>query len=146
LETNPELGVLVTDLTNPAVNRYAIGDIVELGDSICKCKRTLPTIKNIYGRIRNMIKHADGRKQWPTFGEKSFRSHISKKILRHQLVQVSYELIEARLLVDEKLNVEEEENLLKLMSHFLDCDDIKLKIVYVDGFPLGKFESFRCNI
>ena len=148
VETDPIHGVLITDLTNPVINRYALTDIVELGDD-CPCGRTLPTIKKIQGRIRNMLLLPNGDKQWPTVGEPQFRSTISKKIIQHQVIQLGFYEFEIKLKVTDKLNNSEEQMLLELVVKSLNQPYLRQEmfcIKYVDEFPHGKFESFKCFI
>jgi phenylacetate-CoA ligase len=144
VETHPEYGVLVTDLTNPIINRYVQGDVVELGGP-CKCGRTLPTIKKIYGRIRNMLVLPNGDKIWPLIGEPQFMT-ITNKIIRHQAIQRTLNDIELCLQVKEILTINEENKLIKLVLSSLGYDHLNCKIVYVDGFKEGKFEIFKCEI
>lgn len=148
VETDPVHGVLITDLTNPVINRYALTDIVELGDD-CTCGRTLPTIKRIQGRIRNMLVLPNGDKQWPTVGEPQFRSSISKKIIQHQVIQHGFHKFEIKLKVTDELNSTEQENLLNLVVKSLNQTYLNkdmFSITYVNDFPHGKFESFKCLI
>lgn len=144
VETDIEHGVLITDLTNPIINRYAQGDIVELGTP-CKCGRTLPTITKIFGRIRNMLILPNGDKIWPLIGEPVFQS-ITNKIIRHQAIQKTLYNIELHLQVTEKLTSVEEDNLINLVLKTLNYDHLKCNIIYVDKFKEGKFEVFKCEI
>lgn len=145
VESHPKYGILVTDLTNPIINRYALGDVIELGTELCKCGRTLPVIKKIHGRIRNMLVLPNGDKIWPTIGEPRFLL-TTNKIIRHQMIQKTLYDLELRLQVNELLTKEEENQLLNLVYKTLEYDHLICKIVYVDGFPEGKFECFRCEI
>jgi hypothetical protein len=83
VEIDEEHGVLITDLNNPVIIRYALSDHVELRPA-CTCDRSLPTIKKIIGRNRNMLILPNGDKVWPTIGEPKFKL-ISDKILRHKV-------------------------------------------------------------
>uniref|UniRef100_A0A6C0CBS5 AMP-dependent synthetase/ligase domain-containing protein n=1 Tax=viral metagenome TaxID=1070528 RepID=A0A6C0CBS5_9ZZZZ len=139
VEVDSVHGILVTDLTNPIITRYALGDVVELGGS-CKCGRTLSTISKIYGRVRNMLVLSNGDKIWPTIGEPLFLS-VSNKIIRHQMVQTSLQELELRLQVNSKLTDLEERNLIDLVLKTIGMN-LKCNIVYVDDFPAGKFEAF----
>lgn len=145
VEPHPKYGILVTDLTNPIINRYVQGDIVELGIEPCKCGRTLPTIKKIYGRIRNMLVLPNGDRIWPLIGEPIFRT-ITNKIIRHQTIQKTLYNIELHLQVVEKLTDVEELKLIDLVLKTLNYDHLVCNIVYVDGFKEGKFEIFKCDV
>lgn len=71
-----EIGrVVVTPLHHFAMPlfRYDIGDMAEVGEP-CPCGRTLPVIRRVVGRVREMLRHPDGRTSWPVFGGQHFRS------------------------------------------------------------------------
>lgn len=145
VEIDPIHGVLITDLSNNFIQKYAIGDVVELGKELCKCGRKLPTITKIYGRIRNMMILPNGDKIWPTIGEPLLRT-VTDKILQHQAVQKSLYEIDLCLKVSLKLTSGEEDDLILLAKKILNQSHIIFKIVYVNSFPMGKFEAFKCLI
>lgn len=60
--------VVITTLHNFAMPliRYDIGDRAEMGEP-CRCGRTLPSLKRIAGRERNMLRRPDGGQHWPSF-------------------------------------------------------------------------------
>lgn len=64
--------------------RYAIGDYAELGGP-CTCGRSLPVLKRVLGRTRNMLMRPDGTTFWPTF------AHLTaiEGVGQFQLVQTS---------------------------------------------------------
>lgn len=64
--------------------RYAIGDYAEPGGP-CACGRSLPVLKRVMGRTRNMLMRPDGTKFWPTF------THLTaiESVGQFQLVQSS---------------------------------------------------------
>lgn len=83
-----EIGrVVITDLYNLATPliRYDIGDYAEVG-STCSCGRTLPTLKCILGRTRNMLT-INGEKSWPLVGFHRYRDIAP--IIQYQLVQTT---------------------------------------------------------
>jgi phenylacetate-CoA ligase len=59
-----EVGELVvTELNNHAAPliRYRTGDFASLSEEPCKCGRTLPVIKNLFGRAYDMIRNSEGK-------------------------------------------------------------------------------------
>ena len=56
--------IIVTDLHNYSmpIIRYRLGDVVRLGDHSCSCGRGLPLVKDISGRISDIIVTPDGRR------------------------------------------------------------------------------------
>ena len=157
VETDDIHGVIITDLTNPLIKRYALGDVVELGKDKCLCGRSLKTISKIKGRVRNMLvlENIDNNKVnldriWPTFGEPEFRS-ITDKIIRHQIIQKTLKDIEISLQVTNPLDDIEMINFMELVNkNIVHCgghsDYFIFEIKYVDGFPIGKFEPFKTEV
>lgn len=47
--------------------RYENYDHIETSDKLCGCGRTLPVIKKIHGRRRNLFKFSNGKMRWPNF-------------------------------------------------------------------------------
>jgi phenylacetate-CoA ligase len=133
--------VIVTDITSSYIHRYDIGDYAEFGE--CFCGRGLQTLRRILGRRRNMAVMPDGSKQWPRVGALEFRSVAP--IRRYQAVQTSRTSVELRLVVDQPLSTDQERAVTglvrKWMSHPFD-----VVLVYVEGFPAGKFEEFVCRV
>jgi len=76
--------VAVTSLVNFAmpVIRYKPGDHATLGPANCDCGRTLPTLRNILGRSRNMFRRPDGSLFWPNVPSKRFLAMIPNRQFR----------------------------------------------------------------
>ncbi|THB73373.1 MAG: phenylacetate--CoA ligase family protein [Gammaproteobacteria bacterium] len=143
-----EIGrVVVTPLHNFAspLIRYELGDYAQVGEK-CSCGRGLPVIKQVLGRVRNMVQLPDGGQIWPEFGFADFADITAIKQV--QLIQHSFDLIEAKIAVTSSLSDEDEDRLLKLWRrNFRHNFDIEF--TYVDEIPRGprgKFEDFVCNI
>jgi phenylacetate-CoA ligase len=93
--------VILTGLYNYAMPfiRYEIGDIAVAGTGPCACGRTLPTIKRIEGRTRNMFLFRDGTRFWPR-NSTILPMHAFVPFRRYQLVQLDQENIEFRYIPD----------------------------------------------
>lgn len=143
-----ELGrVVVTPLHNFATPliRYEIGDFAEVGEA-CSCGRGLPVLRQIVGRVRNMLTLPSGDKLWPSFGTRTFPDIAP--IAQHQFVQKSLETIEAKLVTKRSLTAEEEE---KLRAHILSRLPFPFKLIftYHDEIPRsagGKYEDFLSEV
>lgn len=129
--------VIVTDLSSRYLHRYDIGDYAEMGE--CHCGRGLQTIKRILGRKRNMVTLPDGSRHWPLVGSRAYRDVAP--VRRYQAVQIDAKTIELRLEVDSALNSEQEQKITKMLQKAI-LYPFDVKIVYVDSFPVGKFEEF----
>lgn len=143
-----EIGrVVVTPLHNfgsPLI-RYEVGDYAEAGEQ-CDCGRTLPVIKRVLGRVRNMVKLPNGGQVWPEFGYADFDN--IKKIKQLQLIQHKIDAIEAKIVVSSPLTTEEENQLVKIWQRNFHYP-FKINFTYVDLIPRGpsgKFEEFKSAI
>lgn len=141
-----EIGrVIATPLHNFAspLIRYEVGDYAQVGDE-CSCGRKLPVIKQVLGRVRNMVQLPGGGQAWPEFGFADFAD--IKQIKQVQLIQHSYDLIEAKIVADGQITSEHESRLVNLWRrNFRHAFNIKFS--YVDEIlrgPRGKFEDFMC--
>ncbi len=125
--------------------RYAIGDYAEAGDP-CPCGRGLPVMKQILGRQRNMLVLPDGRKHWPSFPIKTWQQGIPIK--QFQFIQKSCEHIKLRLVVEQPLTPDQEQQITKALQHQFTYP-FKITFDYVDEIPRskgGKFEDFMSEI
>src|SRR5262249_10447498 len=88
--------VVVTDLHNFAspLVRYDTGDYAEVGGP-CPCGRTLPTLRRVLGRKRNLLMKADGSRFLPRAGFESFAAIAP--VLQYQVVQHALDEIEFKL-------------------------------------------------
>jgi phenylacetate-CoA ligase len=129
--------VIITDLTSLYLHRYEIGDYAEKGE--CTCGRGLQTIKRILGRKRNMVLLPDGSRHWPRIGSTEFRKIAPVK--RFQAVQVDELTLELRLVVEAPLTNSQESALCKQVHRFIGYP-FKIRFLYLDEFPPGKFEEF----
>jgi phenylacetate-CoA ligase len=135
--------VVVTDLHNFAMPliRYEIGDYAEAGPP-CPCGRGLPVLTRILGRVRNMLVAADGKRYWPTFGQRGFPDIAP--VLQHQFVQVAHDLVEARLVTHGPLTPDQSQKLEERIASRLP-PGIQVKVVRVDSIarsPTGKYDDF----
>jgi phenylacetate-CoA ligase len=98
--------VVATALHNFAMPliRYEIGDYAEVGDP-CPTGRGLPTLRRIVGRYRNMLRHPDGKRTWPSFpGELWIRVAPVRKV---RLVQTALSNLDVQYVMQRDLNEEE---------------------------------------
>ena len=135
IEVDDDGGMIISTLTNPYIRRYKNGDYIELG--VCSCGRSLQTIKNIKGRVRNMFVLPNGDKKWPLVGSRDYYEKFGIK--RFQAIQTSLHEIELKIICDPL--AEKEKELIELVKKWIDSP-VEVKINYVNNFPQGKFEEF----
>lgn len=142
-----EIGeVVLSDLHNFATPllRYAIGDHAEVGPP-CSCGRTLPTLKRILGRSRNMVRYPDGSRRWPRVGFDRYRDVAP--VQQYQLVQHSTEAIEVRLVVERPLHDAEQAALGSIIRESLGHPFPLSFNYFAERIPRtsgSKFEEFIC--
>lgn len=137
--------VVVTTLHNFAMPliRYVVGDYAEVGHP-CVCGRGLPVLKQVNGRVRNMLLLPSGKKVWPMLG--FYRDTLP--IRQRQVIQKSLEDVELRLVVERPLTASEEESARATLCARLG-HPFRVTISYHTEIPRsrsGKFEEFRCEV
>ena len=138
--------VVVTTLHNFATPliRYEIGDYAEVGEE-CSCGRGLPVVTKILGRFRNMIMLPTGEQRWPILGYSQFEDIID--IRQIQTIQHSADEIEMKLVVNEKVSAEQEQQLIAVIRDSLGYP-FQVRFSYVDEISRGKsgkYEEFICK-
>jgi phenylacetate-CoA ligase len=141
--------VVVTGLYNYVMPfiRYEIGDIAVAGSESCPCGRTLPIIKQIEGRRRNMFVFRDGTRFWPR-SAMIRPMHAFVPFRRYQLVQLDHETIEFRYMTDGS-GREPDVSALNAYARQTIHPSITLRVVAVDQFtagPSGKVQEFVSNL
>ena len=99
--------VVVTTLHNFAMPliRYALGDYAEVGGP-CACGRSLPTLRRILGRQRNMLVNPSGHRHWPSFPAEMWQEIAP--IRQFQLIQDTVGRIEVHYVMDQPLSGSEQ--------------------------------------
>lgn len=139
--------VVVTNLHNFAMPliRYQLGDFAEVGDP-CPCGRGLPVLRQVMGRVRNLLTMPDGRRHWPSFPSKEWS--VIGTIRQMQLAQHDLESIEARIVADQPLLPVEEERLRQVLVERFGYP-FRIDITYHDEIPRGgswKYEDFISEV
>jgi len=124
--------------------RYELRDHATVGEP-CACGRTLPTLKRIAGRERNMVRLPGGGLRWPNIGLLPYRDVAP--VRRFQMIQHSLEEVEVRLVADRALNAAEESQLALMITDVLG-HPFRIRFSrFEKEFPRsanGKFEEFVC--
>lgn len=125
--------------------RYEIGDMAEPGEP-CACDRGLPMVRQILGRVRNMLILPSGEQICPRFIFEDFI--YSLPIRQIQIVQESLEQMAVRLVADRKLSSAEEETVSRALIATAR-HPFRLRFDYLPEIPRaasGKFEEFRSEV
>ena len=139
--------VVVTTLHNFAMPliRYDIGDFAEPGKP-CPCGRTLPTLKRIAGRSRNMLIHPDGAAHWPSFPGELWLT--ASPLTQIQLRQRQVDLIAVRYVAPQSLSEGEQSDLARQLAASLRFNgELRFeRVARLEPGSNGKFEDFVCEI
>ncbi len=141
--------VVVTDLHNFAAPlfRYDTGDYAEVGGP-CRCGRTLPTLRRVLGRRRNLLMRADGSRFLPRAGFETFREIAA--IQQYQVIQHALDDIEFRLVSTEPLSPAQVEALIAILREALGGFAGRVRLEQSrERLPesrAGKYEDFICKL
>lgn len=139
--------VVISTLHNFATPliRYEIGDLATPG-APCDCGRGLPVLKEIKGRVRNLLTLPGGERVWPHLEAIGFGPDFA--VRQYQIVQTATQTLEVRLVVEQPLSAANEQRLRdrlhSVLGHPFDID-----IRYLDTIARskgGKFEDFYAEI
>lgn len=140
--------VVVTALHNfssPLI-RYVIGDYAIPGEA-CDCGRTLPVIKKVLGRQRNVIKMPDGKKIWPSFASNGIKLMDLLDGAQFQVIQKALTEIHINLANIHPFGVEREARI-KEQLHNIFGYPFNFVFNYLERIergPGGKYEDFKCE-
>jgi phenylacetate-CoA ligase len=126
-----EIGrVVITSLHNFAMPliRYEIGDQAEVGHP-CKCGRGLPTIKRIIGRLQYYLTLKNGTKRH--FDINHYAISSIRSIVEFQLVQISFEKLQLRLVIAKSLNHDQIDAVNKVMQKIC-AKDFLYEIIFCE--------------
>jgi phenylacetate-CoA ligase len=135
--------VVVTSFYNYAMPfiRYETGDFAVAAER-GTCKRTLPTISRIVGRVTNMFVMPDGTKVWPYARDVELRRFLG--FSQMQMVQTSVDRIEVRYVPDGSQRQPDLEGLQTYLREIFHSS-VQATAVAVDRLgrlPSGKFEEY----
>lgn len=144
LVSNGRGRLVVTPFYNYAMPlvRYENQDLIEVTDQPCSCGRTLPVIKKILGRERNVFTYEDGSRSWPFLNMRETERYLPAYQI--QVIQRTHRDVEILYVKSSKLEHFDGDGLQELMRERLH-PSIRLKITEVSDIPrsaAGKFEAW----
>lgn len=141
--------ILFTDLYNygmPMI-RYEVGDLAALDPDPCPCGRTLPMLRDVGGRLMDILYTSDARPLAGVGMLPNFLNHATALGGQAQLVQRGYRDLLLRLTpphLDEARAGHLRERTAEVFG-----PDVVLNLEYVDEIPLlasGKYRILSCEI
>jgi phenylacetate-CoA ligase len=141
-----EIGkMVITDLENYAMPfiRYEIGDLGRLSTEMCPCGRRLPLLKEISGRIRDIIVTKDGKYLTGAFISTLFYDNkgMTKGIQQYQFIQKTKDHAILKIVKGDDYSKHELENILRKINE--QCGSMKIDVEFVDVIPPTPSGKYR---
>lgn len=137
VESGKNNEAIITSHTSPYLKRYLIGDHIEFGE--CFCGRSLPVLKKIYGRTRNLMSLPDNNYKWPNFS--SLDLYKNFKISQFQVIQENERTLHFYI-VGPKWNTKNNKKISDLVYDAIGYH-FNISVTNISQFPPGKFEEFK---
>lgn len=135
---NSKLGrLLVTKMSSYATPfiRYDIGDIGELLNT-CPCGHNGPTIRNLHGRTKNLVRKADGS-IWPFLVQVKNHTFISK-YKEYRFIQTDLNTIRIQIGGINSISKEEVEQWAGVVHDQVGKDAFNIEIELLDNIDWGR--------
>jgi phenylacetate-CoA ligase len=147
-----EIGkMIITDLENYAMPfiRYEIGDLGQLSNEKCSCGRTLPLLKEIAGRIRDVIVTKEGKYLTGAFISTLFYDNkgLTKGIQQYQFIQKTKDHAILKIVKGEDFSEVELNKIIQKINE--QCGDMRIEIEFVDMIlptRSGKYRPIRSEV
>jgi phenylacetate-CoA ligase len=123
--------------------RYKIGDVAVASDETCPCGRGLPLIKNIEGRLMDIIITPEKR-----LLSGVFFAHLLKEfkaVQRYQVVQESVDGLKIRVVAAEPGRTTLRSGLEREVRHAVG-ETMKIEVEFVESIPLTSTGKYRQTI
>jgi len=132
--------IVLTNLYNYSMPfiRYRIKDVAVVGDK-CACDRNFPVVKEIKGRIQQIIILPNGRLLDPNMLRRKIVLE-AEKISQFQIVFTKENELEIRIIPKDNFSIQTEKNIINNVNPLTD-NSINIKIVKVSSIQLYGNES-----
>jgi phenylacetate-CoA ligase len=133
--------VIITNLDNYAmpIIRYENGDLAEMSAKQCSCLRELPLLKEIQGRIYDIIEGLNGRKVHTGFLDEIFlESGLAEKckIKELRIIQERNDKLRFEVATNDKFRREDQASIADLVYEYLG--KMEIEFIRVDKIPETK--------
>lgn len=139
--------IIITDLSNYAMPfiRYEIGDLGKPSDEHCPCGRRLPLMKEISGRIRDIITTKDGKYIPGVFFSTLFYDKKGTKgIKQYQFIQKTKDHSILKIVKGEDFSYKELDKIIEKIHE--QCGEMKIEIEFVESIPPTPSGKYRTTI
>jgi phenylacetate-CoA ligase len=142
-EPEEEGEVVATCLTRtyqPLV-RFRLGDVAAWSAEPCSCGRTLPVLKEVLGRVEDVVIGPDGRQMVRFHGIFSDQPHISEG----QIVQEAYDRIRVKVVPSTGYGAEDTAEIVRRVQQRLG-PEVHVEVQCVESIPRSKAGKFQAVV
>jgi phenylacetate-CoA ligase len=118
--------------------RFRLGDVAAWSSQTCSCGRGMPLVKEVFGRIEDVVIGPDGRRIAQFYGVFVGLPHVREG----QVLQESRERIRLRVVVTQDFNATDGDTLVARMRQRLG-EGIEIVVDVVDEIPRHKSGKFQ---
>jgi phenylacetate-CoA ligase len=151
--------IVVTLLTNKAMPllRYRIGDMAAWSDQPCDCQRSWPLLKEVSGRVMDVLRRPDGSPVMPEYfihfigvtsrGDLDFIKKF--QLIQNGINQLRLLIVPSTDIEDARLQLSVKKRILKDLVARVMGNECRLDIVLVDDIPntaSGKYRYTICKV
>lgn len=142
-----EIGEVVTTClmrTYQPLIRYRLGDLAAWDDEPCPCGRQMPIIKDVLGRIEDVIIGPDGRQMVRFHGIFVEQPHVQEG----QIIQEALDFIRVKVVPTDGFNNEDVQDIIQRVRQRLG-ESVHVEVELVHEIPrtkAGKFKAVISNL
>ncbi len=142
-----EIGEVVTTClmrTYQPLIRFRLGDLAAWDDEPCPCGRQMPVIKEVVGRIEDVVIGPDGRQMVRFHGIFVEQPHVREG----QIIQEALDFIRVKVVPTDGFNNEDIQDIIQRVHQRLG-ESVHVEVELVDEIPrtkAGKFKAVISNL
>ena len=124
--------------------RYRLGDLAAWDDLVCACGRQMPIIKEVVGRVEDVITGPDGRQMVRFHGIFVDQPHIQEG----QIIQEAVNRIRVKVVATNGFGLADVQSIVERVQQRLGCQ-VEVVVERVNAIPRtasGKFRAVICQI
>jgi len=121
--------------------RFRLGDVAMWDDQPCPCGRQMPVIKEVVGRIEDVVIGSDGRQMVRFHGVFVNQPHIREG----QVIQDALDLVRVKVVPSGNFGQEDVDDIIHRVQHRLGVS-VKVIVELVDEIPRTKAGKFQAVI
>jgi phenylacetate-CoA ligase len=121
--------------------RYRVGDLAAWDDAPCPCGRSMPVIKEVMGRLEDVIIGPDGRQMVRFHGVFVNQPHIKQG----QIIQEKLDALRVKIVPSEGFNSEDAQEVVRRMQQRLG-NKVNVTVEIVDRIPVAKSGKYKAVV